>query len=148
MKEFKSSLFIIVKNVFYGIFGGAAIALIMYMFMEDLVIPIIVGTVLGLLIIYFAIVKDNIRIIVDPDRFTVYRGKKLKHSFNTKEVSMHAKIKTVDGDSDCTLTVTTPDGKETRIDCSMLGQSRFYKLLDALDVFDGEPVEVRTKKKQ
>ena len=146
VKVYKSSLFVKIKNVIYGIFGGGALTFIASWFVS-LEIAIIIGVAGFLLMAYFALIGDNIRVIVDGDFFSVYRGKKEKHRFNWKEVGIHANIKTTDGDSDCKLTVEDPDGETTYIDCSMLGASRFYKLLDAIGVTDAKPVAVETIKK-
>jgi len=146
MQTFKSSAFIIVKNVIYGIVGGAVAALIASWFLE-LTVAIIIGAVLGLLIIYFAVVGDNIEIVVESDHFFVRRRGKVKYAFKTDEVGIHAKIRTKSGDSSCALVVTKSDGSQTAIDCSMLGASRFHKLLAALHVTDA-PVEVKTSGKE
>jgi hypothetical protein len=143
---YKSSAFIIVKNVIYSILGGIAVALILSWFI-DANLAVIIGGAVGLLIIYFVLIGDNIRVEIDGDRLSFYRFKKLKHEFSIGKSGFNARIKTTDGDSDCTLTVIQENGEETYIDCSMLGKSRFYKLLDALRVTDPEPVEVETKKK-
>ena len=147
MLVFKSSLFVIVKNVAYALGGGAFAALIASIWLE-LIIAIIIGVAFALLMTYFAVFGDNFRVEVAGDIFTVYRRNKIKHQFDVTEVSLHARIKTVDGDSDCKLTVTGCDGKSAHIDLSMLGQSRFYKLLDALGVLDAEPIEVKTTTKK
>ena len=143
MKIYKSSLFIIVKNVIYGICGGAVIAFILNLLLLTY-LAVIIGAVVGLLIIYFAVIGDNIRVVIDGDNFTVYRRGKAKHSFNMCEVSLEARIKNRAGD--CILTVTEQNGESTRIDCSMLGQNRFYRLLADLRVV-GEPAEVVPTKK-
>lgn len=146
MKEFKSSNFIVLKNIVYGIFGGAFLALIAYWFLP-FYIAAAIGCAAFLFMLYCALYGDRIRIVVEDDRFFIYRRKKLKHQFVRREVGLYAKIRTSDGDSDCTLTVEEADGNKTYIDCSLLGASRFYKLLDALDVTDPEPVAVKTTKK-
>lgn len=143
---YKSSVFIKIKNVIYAIFGGAALSFIASWFLS-LEIAIAIGAVIFLAITYFALIRDNIRIIVDGDYFSVYRGKKERHRFNRTEVSISAKIKTTNGDSDCTLTVEEPTGETTYIDCSMLGASRFEKLLESIGAAEPRTVEVITTKK-
>ncbi|MDR3295024.1 MAG: hypothetical protein LBT26_04215 [Clostridiales Family XIII bacterium] len=142
---FKSSTFVIIKNIIYAVAGGLVAAFIANWFLDSRIAAAI-GVFLCLLIAYFAMFGDNIRIVVGEDDFTVFRRRKLRHSFKLSEVSIHAKIRSTTGDSDCTLTVTERDGSQTHIDCTMLGGSRFYRLLDALRVTDPEPVEVKTKK--
>lgn len=134
MITYKSSLFVIIKNVIYGVAGGAVLALILSWFIDNLVIAIAIAAVVGLFVVYLALFGDNIKIVIDGDDLSFYKMGKLKHHFKISEVGFRAKIKTRDGDSDCNLTVLSADGSETTIDCSMLGNSRFYKLLDSLDI--------------
>jgi hypothetical protein len=145
MLTFKSSIFILIKNVFYGVVGGAVAALIASYFL-DLTIAIAIGVVLGLLIIFFTLFSDNIKVVVGEGDFTVFRRGKARYSFKLSEVGFHARIRTKSGDSDCKLTVEEANGNKTYIDCSMLGASRFYRLLDALHVTDSEPTEIKTTK--
>jgi|GEM_PF-889623 len=137
LKIYKSSLFIIVKNAVYGVLGGAVIAFFLNIFLLTY-LAVIIGAVISLLIVYFAAIGDNIRVVIDGDTFTVYRRGKVKHSFNMCEVSLEARIKNRAGD--CILMVTEQNGESTRIDCSMLGQNRFYRLLEDLKVVGSDPV--------
>ena len=146
MKVYKSSLFVRIKNVIYGIFGGAILAWIANWFLR-MELAIAIGVAAFLLIAYFALVGDNIKIIVEGDFFAVHKRGKEKYRFNYKEVGIHANIKTDGTDSDCLLTIEEANGKQTQLDCSMLGRSRFYKLLDSLQVTDAQPMKVATTKK-
>jgi len=150
-KVYKSSLYIIIKNIVYGICGGGVAALIIHIWL-DLIPSIVVGTSIGLFIIYLAVYADNIKLIIENEKLSIYRFSKLKHEFNLSEVSISASIKTTyDGagsDSDCYLTITKSENKVERIDCSMLGVRRFYRMLDDLDINNGEPVKIKTKKKE
>jgi hypothetical protein len=139
-------MFVKIKHVVYGVFGGGLLALIASFFMR-LEIAIAIGIAGFLLMAYSALIGDNIKIIVDDGWFSVFKGKKEKYRFNLNEVSIFASIKTTDGDSDCMLTVEEAAGEKTFIDCSMLGRNRFYKLLDTLGVTEPNPVQVITKKK-
>lgn len=150
-KEYKSSLYIIIKNIIYGIFGGAFATFIASIWLE-LTYSIAIGGTLGLLIIYFAVFGDNIRLLIDDEKLRIYRFRKLKHEFDLNEVSFSARIKTTydsaGSDSDCTLNVTKKDGETVSIDCSMLGARRFYRLLDDLEINNGAPTKLETKKKK
>ncbi len=145
MTVIKSSALIMVKNTIYGVAGGFVAALIASWFL-DLNIAIGIGVVLGLIMIYFALIGDNIRVEIDGDSLSFFSKGKLRHQFAISEVKLSAKIKTSRGDSDCDLAVTDKEGKITHIDCSMLGASRFYRLLDALHVTNSEPIAVKTQK--
>lgn len=149
-KEYKSSLFVIGKNVLYGVGGAFVAALVLSWFLNG-TLAVILGILAGLAIIYFAVIGDNIRVVLDDETLSIYRLGKLKHSFKLDESSFHAKVVTTTdstgSDSDCDLTVTGPDGEETRIDCSMLGYRRFMELLDDLGFNDGDPKAVPTLQK-
>lgn len=149
MKEYKSSLFVIGKNVVYGVGGGFVAALVLSWFISAGV-AVVLGCLAGLAIIYFAVIGDNIRVTLDDDTLAIYRLGKLKHSFKVAECSFNAKIVTTTGsavsDSDCDLTIADAGGEETTIDCSMLGRSRFLELLDDLGFNDQAPSAVPTTK--
>ena len=148
MHEYKSSLFVIGKNVVYGIAGGFIIALALSWFIDSLAASL-AGAAAGLAILYFTIIGDNIRIVVTDDAVEVYRLTALKHSFKLADCRFNAKIVTsgsIISDSECNLTITGEDGDETTIDCSMLGYRRFMALLDDLGVTNPDPVEVPTTK--
>ena len=150
MKEYKSSLFVIGKNILYGVGGGFVAALVLSWFINGSV-AVVIGILAGLAIIYFAVIGDNIRVELDGETLAIYRLGKLRHSFKLAESSFRAKVVTTSdstgSDSDCDLTVVGPDGEETRIDCSMLGYGRFMELLDDLGFNDQKPEVVPTLKK-
>ena len=150
-KVYKSSLYIIIKNIVYGICGGGVAALIIHIWLE-LIPSIAIGTALGLFIIYLAVYSDNIKLVIDSEKLSIYRFSKLKHEFNLSEVSIGATVKTTyDGagsDSDCYLIITKSENEVERIDCSMLGARRFYRMLDDLEINNGDPVKIKTKKKE
>lgn len=151
MREYKSSLFVIGKNVVYGVGGGFVAALVLSWFLHA-AIAVIGGLIAGAAIIYFAVFSDNISITVDDEKMEVFRFGKLLHSFKLSECGFKAKIVTTTGsavsDSDCDLTVSGPGESETTIDCSMLGRSRFLELLSDLGMDDKEPVAVPTTAKK
>lgn len=150
MREFKSSLFVIGKNVAYGIGGALLVALVLSWFINT-TIAVVLGIAAGAAIIYLAVHSNNIRVVVDGDAVAFFRGEKELHRFTLADHSFHAKIVTTTGsgipDSDCDLTVTAPDGTETEIDCSMLGHGRFMELLDCLGFNNQPPTPVATVKK-
>ncbi|MCL1890959.1 MAG: hypothetical protein FWG00_02915 [Coriobacteriia bacterium] len=143
MEVYQSSLFVKIKEIVYGVAGGAVLALILSWFLRW-EIALAAGIAVLLLSILFALFFNNIKIVVDGDSFSVHRGSKEKHRFNLSEVGISALIKTTDGDSDCALSVTQANGEMTNIDCSMLGARRFNRLLDTLGVTDPEPEKIKT----
>lgn len=149
MKEYKSSLFVIGKNIVYGVGGALVAMLVASWFLSDF-LAVLLGLAAGAAIIYFAVIGDNIAVTLDDGTMTVRRLGKLLHTFEVGECSFHAKVVTTSdmtgGDSDCMLTVTDADGEETRLDCSMLGKSRFMELLDDLGFNDQPAVALATTK--
>ena len=134
MKEFKSNPLVILKNVFFVACAGFVLAIIANFFLSPTISKVL-GTLTFLGGTYFAVVLDNIRIIIDGDKLTFYRGKKETHSFIISE-------------SSCDLTIKTHENDYgTTIDCSMLGRGRYLQLLDALGFNDQEPVNISTTKK-
>ncbi len=63
--------------------------------------------------------------VFTDDTASFYNLGRLKHEYKIDNVGYSARIKTTDGDSDCTLTVIEADGEENYIDCSMMGKQRF-----------------------
>ncbi|MHD0318946.1 hypothetical protein [Fusobacterium sp. THCT1E2] len=147
MKEFKSNPLVILKNVFFVACAGFVLAIIANFFLSPTISKVL-GALTFLGGTYFAVVLDNIRIIIDDDKLTFYRGKKETHSFIISECSFHSLITSTTGDSSCDLTIKTHENDYgTTIDCSMLGRGRYLQLLDALGFNDQEPVNISTTKK-
>ncbi len=148
MREFKSSLYVMGKNVAYGLGGAFLSGLVLSWFINSTVASIL-GLAVGAAIIYLAVHSNNIRVTVDGEAVSFYRKDRLLHRFTLSDHSFNAKIVTTTGsgisDSDCDLTVTAPDGTSTEIDCSMLGHGRFLELLDCLG-FNDNPAPVETVK--
>ena len=146
MKEFKSSAYIVVKNLIYGIIGGAVIAFILNIWI-NIWYALGLGVLIAIWYVLTTLLKDMKKVVIYDDRFEIVRRGKVLHSFKRSEVAIRASIRTKGGDSDCTLRITSADGREELIDCSMLGRNRFYRLIDELGVLDPEPIELKTKKK-
>lgn len=147
MIVYKSNPLIVLKNLVYAAFGGLLATMIAGWFLGA-TISIIIGAAIALYIMYCVLYGDNFKIVVDGDELSFYRRDKLVHRFKISEVGFRANIRSSSADSDCTLTVVKPDGSSTRIDCTTLGESRFYELLDTLKITDQEPKTVETKKKK
>ena len=147
MKEFKSNPLVILKNVLFAVCAGFVLAIIAN-FLLSPTISKGLGALAFLGGTYFAVVLDNIRVVIDGDRLTFYRGKKETHSFTISECSFHSLIRSTTGDSSCDLTIKTHENDYgTTIDCSMLGRGRYLQLLDALGFNDQEPVNISTTKR-
>lgn len=147
MKEFKSNPLVILKNVLFAVCAGFVLAIIANFFLSPTISKGL-GALAFLGGTYFAVVLDNIRVVIDGDRLTFYRGKKETHSFTISECSFHSLIRSTTGDSSCDLTIKTHENDYgTTIDCSMLGRGRYLQLLDALGFNEQEPVNISTTKR-
>ncbi len=152
MHTYTASLFIIAKNVMMGLIAGAVAAWIGTWFLAERT-AVIIGGVIALLLVYFALIGDNYRLTLDDKQLRVYRLGKLKHAFPLDAYSFSARVKTTydstGSDSDCHL-IATHDGTEevTRLDLSMLGKRRFMLLLDDLGFDSNAPRKLLATKKQ
>lgn len=153
MKEYKSSIFTLLKHVIYSIAGGGVLCIILMCFTRNPLICYGIPLLVALYLIYSTLHEDNIKITLDNDIMQVYRTKKLIHTFNLKKlvVETHVKttIDTTGSDSDCTLTLINPETDErVMLDCSMLGLGTFERLKDDLNIVnEPEPIKVVTKVK-
>ena len=135
------------KNVLFAVCAGFVLAIIANFFLSPTISKGL-GALAFLGGTYFAVVLDNIRVVIDGDKLTFYRGKKETHSFTISECSFHSLIRSTTGDSSCDLTIKTHENDYgTTIDCSMLGRGRYLQLLDALGFNDQEPVNISTTKR-
>ncbi len=147
MKEFKRSKFIMIKDLAQTLLGSAVLFVLIFgvlAFIEEvgevrirLEIAIVISGVIAILVWLWAVrrivVHENIRVTVDGDDFYFYQRNQEKYHFRISEVKMHSRIKTRGGDSECRLEVIDEQGKRVYIDCSPLGKSRYYGLLEALN---------------
>lgn len=146
MVVYKSNPFVIIKNLVFAAFGGLLAAMIAGWFLGT-TIAVVIGAAIALYVTYCVLFRDNFKIVADDGVLSFYRRENLAYRFIINDVGFHANIRTSMGDSDCTLTVTEPDGSVTRIDCTTIGEGPFYELLDLLKVTDPEPNAIETKKK-
>ena len=139
MKEYKPSIYVICKNSVYGLLGGIIVGFIANMFFHYL-LACLVGVGACALIIYFAVYKDSISIMLDDVKITFFRFGRLIYEFPLEDTHFQVKMKitTEDAisDNDCDLIVTTHDGHTETIDCSMLGPETFSRLLKDLGLAD------------
>lgn len=146
MKEFKSNPLVIGKNIIFAVFGGILVAIIANFFLTSF-LSVILGIVIFGAISYLALVSNNIKVVIDGNKLTFYRGAKETHSFTISECSFHSLIQSSLEDSSCDLTIKTPeDNYGVTIDCSMLGKNRYLQLLDALGFNDQEPIDLTEDK--
>jgi len=143
MEIYKPSMYITLKNAFYGLFIGVGAAWVAYYFL-DFTTCIFVGIGVGLLCAYWIGFTGKVSIHVEGDRVLVLKGRTVTHSFSRGEVLLRMRVSTKNGDSNCSLTFATPGASETVIDCSCFGRSRFMKLCDRLEINQPEEIEAKT----
>lgn len=148
MKEFKSNIFIVLKNTTIYIFAMSVFILIVYQALIQfkgihLSYPLLGAICVAGLVIVLAIVwSDWIRIAVQDGEMIIYRGKRVKNHFVISDCKMSSKITTKGFNSDCQLTIEYDGGIEW-LDCSMLGKRRYKKLLETIG-FDN-PIKVNVQ---
>jgi len=142
MITYKSSLLIILRNLICATFGSGLVTMLTILFLE-LHITIITGAAAFLYFLYLALAGNNITIIIRGNELSFYRQQKLEHRFNLNKVELYAKIRTINGGSNCCLIVSEGNCAQTSIDCSMLGAKTFYKLLYDLNMTEFEPICLR-----
>ena len=133
MITYKSSLLIILRNLICATFGSGIVILLLSLSLE-LNAAIIIGFVVLTYFLYLALTSNNITIIIKGDELSFYRQQKLEQRFNLNKVELYAKVRTINGSSDCYLIVSEGTCRQTCIDCSTLGAKTFYKLLYALNM--------------
>lgn len=148
MKEFKSNIFIVLKNT---IIYSLAMSVILLIANQALIqfkrvhlsFPVLgaIGAI-GLVIVLAIVWSDWIRIVVQDGKMIIYRGKKVKNHFVVSDCKISSKITTKGFNSNCQLTIEHDSGIEW-LDCSMLGTRRYKKLLEAIG-FDN-PIKVNVQ---
>ena len=150
MKEYKSSVFTLLKHVVYSVAAGFVLCIIIMCFSNNPFICYGISFLVTLYLLYSTLHDDNIKITLDNDIMQVYRFRKLLHTFKLKKLVVKTYVKTTidssGSDSDCTLIIINPETDEqVTLDCSMLGLDNFEKLKADLNVVnESEPVKVIT----
>ncbi len=144
MKEYKVSLWVVIKNTVIGIFFTGVVAVLAGFFVENLLIVIGIAVIVALIYIYATFIGARIYIRVDGNDLYIRRGRN-EYRFKTDEIAIRAK-----SSNDDAADLYIHDGtKEEHIDCSLLGHTRFYELLEDLGVIGEkqEAIKLETKKK-
>ncbi len=143
MQEFKPSVPLLVKNTIYGLFGGFAAGFAIYYLFSSLPVGILIGAALGLAVLYFTLVQDNIIIRVDDDVLTVTRVGGKTREYRRAACRFEANMGITRGfglgDTPCFLLVHCENEKPQRVDCTMLGKKSFVALTEVLGLSRGAP---------
>ena len=144
MITYKGSLWIVIRNLLYGIGGSSLVTLIASCFLEFKIV-FIIGAVVFSCFIYLALAGNSTNIVIKSEELSFYKQNKLKHRFNINKVDLYAKIRTQYGGSDCFLIVIEENRNQIVINCSMLGKNRFRRLLSDLCMAELEPIAIQIK---
>ena len=143
MREFKPSVALLVKNTIYGLFGGFAAGFAIYYLFSSLPVGLLIGAALGLAVLYFTLVQDNITVCVDADALTVTRiGGKMREYRRAVcrfEANMGITRGFGLGDTPCFLLIHCENEKPQRVDCTMLGKKSFVMLTEVLGLSQAAP---------
>ncbi len=137
MKIFQSNIFTKTKIVIYSISAGAFLSIVIRSYTDNNFIIYGISILAALFWLYTTMANDNIKIILDNDTMQVFCRNKLKRKYNLNGVVFDSYIKnpfeTTGCDSDCNLFITdSATHKRETLNCSMLGQNTYFKLIDAL----------------
>ncbi len=137
MKIFKSNIFTKTKFVIYAICAGAFLSVVIRLFTDNNTIIYGLSTLGTLFWLVSGFTTNNITIRLDNETMQVFCLNKLKKKYYLKSVDFDSYIRTVldstGSDSDCNLFITNKiTNKRETLDCSMLGQNTYFKLIDAL----------------
>ena len=134
---FKRSAFTMIWGIVAAPFSGFVVWLVVGWFLGDYpIIPYLAGLLTILIILYVSIFSERIKFEIDNNELRYYKGKRLRETHVLADIGVgyHTKIyRGVGGDNDLKLKIYNYNtDKESTIDCSPLGQSRFYKLYSCI----------------
>lgn len=155
MQTFKRTPMNMVKNLFYGIIGPVALAVVAYIVLSIFFpkigsnnMALIAIAAIALLImayfIYDAIIGKNIRIEIDNTELRYYKHNQLKgtykladYSFGYRTVSQGSTTDTIN-----LRMMNLQTGEETVLDCEALGPNQFHKMFALLETTESANTEV------
>ncbi|WP_428771493.1 hypothetical protein V1L52_05685 [Treponema sp. HNW] len=133
MNIYKTKVYRILLNCIYGFFAAAIIAFIVSRFSSAVFVGWLIFF-LALAVYFKVIIVDNIMTVtLDEKTLTVKKGKKTD-VFPLDKVSFRAKIVSSRGENACTLYAVDSEGKETKINCELIGIAQFEDMLEKLGV--------------
>lgn len=143
MKEYKASIFYVVRDFIAGVLGIAFVYWLCLSFLEN---PLaIYGITLALAFAYFYLVLLGSRIYIRVDQNELYiKQSKKEYRFYLDQVEVSAKS-TNQGELD--LYIQHAEGT-LDVDCSFLGYAKFEDLLETLGVIGDKQkaIKLETKK--
>ena len=129
---FQSETLLRIRTLILGLFTAAILGTAASGFVQAGAAAAI-GALLCIVVIYLALVIEDIKIIVDSRTFTMYRRDKVVHRFILDDIYVIANRKRDGAIKSCLLSIISEDHKITQIDCSILGKKQFARLLASLD---------------
>ncbi len=135
-------------NIIYGIFASGFVGILVGYFSDKVSYAIIAAVVTFPAYLWVVIISNLITITVSKAHLTVKKGNK-EEFFVLEQCGISAETITRNGDTECLLFITDPEGKIHRIDCELIGIDQFEHLMEDLGIIgENAPVQkLNTKKK-
>ncbi len=135
-------------NIIYGIFASGFVGILVGYFSDKVSYAIIAAVVTFPAYLWLVIINNLITITVSKTHLSVKKGNK-EDFFPLEQCGISAETITRNGDTECALYITDPEGKVHHIDCELIGIDQFEHLMQDLGIIgDSAPVQkLNTQKK-
>ena len=131
MERFKTKNGRIAAHIVFSVFGAAALALILMMLLPPLWSALLGAAVAVFMIL--SVINNDIRVFeVDQNELRIFDRKKLLTAYSRSECRFGAALHSGTAAGMFTITVSCPDGRDRKIDCSMLDRDQFKGLIKSL----------------
>lgn len=152
MQEFKRGIISILWSTLIAIATPVFLYFIISIFTENRIILFSVPTVVFIFLILQTIFGENIKIEINDNKFKYYKKNELLHDLDLKNYAAGYRAKTSDGTAD-SLTlqlVEVKTGEELFLDCTSLGQTKFYNMYETVSnvTETTDSKKLKTKKKE
>ena len=128
----------IAAHIVFSVFGATALALLLMMLLPPSWSALVGAAVAAFMII--SVVNNDIRRFeVDENELRVFDRKKLICAYSRSECQFRTALHSGTAADTFTLTVSCADGRDRKVDCSMLDRDQFRMLMKALGMMLSAP---------
>ncbi len=144
IKEYRSSVLSVIKTAVLGIFFLGLVYYGTSIFLENPLWVYGLTAGAGLFYIYFALISSLVYVRLEGEELLIREGRKKMH-FRLSEWSITAKTSS-GGEAELEF---FNGEKRLYADCSLLGQSQFYSLMEDLGIVGDKqkPIELETRRR-
>ena len=152
MKEFKRGIMSIIWSLILACAAPVFIYFIASIFTDKTIIMYGLAAAAFIFLIIQTIFNENIKIEILDYNFKFYKRNELKHDLDLRNYYSGYSARTSDGTADYLRLqlIEKNTGEEILLDCTSLGQSKFYEMYSMVENFsDEKPTKkLETKKKE